>query len=104
MDTGKAASCHAPTYLLTLAVTRLEPGALLARDLADGALGCERALEDGDVPRGLDGVGEGADDVLSRLEAYAHNSKHTASAWRVHGVRTVGIQFVLQGWRGANPL
>mmetsp|Transcript_43799 Transcript_43799/g.105271 ORF Transcript_43799/g.105271 Transcript_43799/m.105271 type:complete len:210 (+) Transcript_43799:236-865(+) len=47
----------------------LEAGALLASDLTDGALGRKGALEDGDVPRGLDGVGEGADDVLTRLEA-----------------------------------
>jgi hypothetical protein len=41
-----------------------EDGTLLAGDLADGALGGEAAAEDLDVAGGLDGVGDGADDVL----------------------------------------
>ncbi|TKW50631.1 hypothetical protein CTA1_5680 [Colletotrichum tanaceti] len=41
-----------------------EAQALLAGDLADGAAGRELAAQDLDVARGLDGVAEGADDLL----------------------------------------
>lgn len=41
-----------------------EDGAFLSGDLADGAFGGKAAAEDLDVAGGLDGVGDGADDVL----------------------------------------
>jgi hypothetical protein len=41
-----------------------EDGAFLSGDLADGTFGCEAAAEDLNVASGLDGVGDGADDVL----------------------------------------
>mmetsp|Transcript_23572 Transcript_23572/g.69995 ORF Transcript_23572/g.69995 Transcript_23572/m.69995 type:complete len:327 (-) Transcript_23572:1233-2213(-) len=41
-----------------------EPDPLLARDLPHGALGRQVALENGDVPRRLDRLRDGVDDVL----------------------------------------
>lgn len=51
------------------ACSTLEAEALLAGDLTDGAAGGQRAAEDLDVAGGLDGVGEGADDLLAGGEA-----------------------------------